>query len=278
MAIRLGFCSAPCPDIEPGELFELLREAGYAAVELCAWTGHPCHPDALTTASARTLRSRAEDAGLAISALAAHATWVLPGPDASRAIEYMKRCVDAATALVAPYVVTGTGPFPRDTDRFAARDALVGALKEAAELARASGVVLALEPHVGHMAMTWESVLGLLTTVDSDALRVNFDAGHYFALGLDDRAALRQLSAYVVHVHLRDYRRRHRPLCDLQLDPANLEAVALGDGSYDLAGHLDDLDAWGFDGVSSAALFVPDVRAALKRSAEYLRPLLERIG
>ena len=278
MAIRLGFCTAPCPDIEPGELCELLRHAGYRAIELCAWTGHPCHPDALTTESAHTLRAQAEDAGLAVSALAAHTTWVLPGPDASWALEYMKRCVDAAVALGAPYVVTGTGPFPRDTDRFAARDALVGALKEAAEAANGSGVVLALEPHVGHMGMTWESVLGLLTTVDADALRVNFGAGHYFALGLDDRAALRQLSAYVVHVHLRDYRRHQRPLCDLQLDPANLEAVALGEGDYDVAGHLDDLDAWGFDGVCSAELFVPDVRAALKRSAQHIQPLLERIG
>jgi len=277
MGIRLGFCTAPCPDIELGELFELIREAGYQAVELCAWTGHPCHPEALTADSARDLCARVSDAGLAVSALAAHTTWVLPGPDASRALDYTRQCIDAAVALGAPYVVTSTGPCPRGADRFAARDALVAALREAAEAASASGVVLALEPHVGHMGVTWESVLSLLTTVDSDALRVSFDAGHYFALGLDDRVALRQLSAYVVHDHLRDYRRRQRPLADLQLDPANLEAVALGEGDFDFAQHLEDLDAWGFDGVCSAALFVPDVRAALKHSADHVRPLLERI-
>jgi len=124
--------------------------------------------------------------------------------------------------------------------------------------------------------MTWESVLHALTSVDSEALMVNFDASHFFALGLDDRMALSHLSAYVVHAHLKDFRRRKPPLCDLQLDAENLEAVALGDGDFDFGRHLGELLATGFDGACSAELYVADVDDALARSAENMLPLMRQ--
>jgi sugar phosphate isomerase/epimerase len=176
--------------------------------------------------------------------------------------------------LGVPLLITSTGPFPPACDRFAAWDALRAAVLRAANYAASLGVTLCLEPHVGHICLTWESTLKLVREIGSPNLRVNFDASHYFVLGLDYRTALGQLSDYLAYVHLKDFRLKRAPLGHLSPSPSNAEPTALGDGDLPLAEHLAQLRSLGYEGVVSAELYVRNPDAALKQTALNVLPLL----
>jgi sugar phosphate isomerase/epimerase len=113
--------------------------------------------------------------------------------------------------------------------------------------------------------------------VGSPNLGVNFDASHFFILGLDYRVALEQLRGYVVHVHLKDFVLRRPPLADLRNPRGNAKAVSLGDGDFPLQDHLRHLRSVGYDGVVSAELYVDDPDAALRRSAAHVLPMIEAL-
>lgn len=272
--MKLGSCTSAYPGRPLGEVFEKLSAAGYQAVEPFTWEGHPCHPGSFDPAEGPRVRREANDRGLEISAVSAHTTWVGMGNTADEALDFTNRSAEVAASLGAPCLNTNTGPYPPQCDRFEAWDAMRNAMLAATEHAEGLGVVLCIEPHVGHMCMTWESTLKLLREVGSPNLRVNFDASHYFVLGLDYRVALEQLRDYVVHVHLKDHVLRRPPLGDLRNPRGNARAVALGDGDFPLENHLRHLKSLGYDGVVSAELYVDDPDAALRRSAANVLPMI----
>jgi sugar phosphate isomerase/epimerase len=145
---------------------------------------------------------------------------------------------------------------------------------KAADYAASLGITLCLEPHMGHICLTWESTLKLVREIGSASLRVNFDASHYFVLGLDHRVAVAQLSDYLAYVHLKDYRLKRAPLGNLSPTPSNAEPTALGEGDFPLREHLAHLRSLGYDGVVSAELYVPNPDATLKQTAVNVLPLL----
>jgi len=275
--MKLGFCSSAYPGRPLVEVFDKLAAAGYGAVEVFTWEGHPCHPASLDAAQARAVRHAASERGLEISAVSAHTNWVSGGGSASEALDFTNRSAEVADRLGVPLLITSTGPFPPACNRFEAWDALRAAILKAADYAASLGVTLCLEPHVGHICLTWESTLKLLREIGSPNLRANFDASHYFVLGLDYRVALEQLRDYVVYVHLKDYLLKRAPLGNLSQSPDNAVPTALGDGDFPLAEHLGHLRSIGYDGVVSAELYVADPDAALKQTAQNVIPMLKAL-
>lgn len=272
--MKLGFCTSAYPGRPLVEVFDKLAEAGYEAVEPFTWEGHPCHPDSFVASEAPTIRRQAAERGLEISAVSAHVTWVGSGLGTDAALDFTRRSAEVAADLGVRCLNTSTGPYPPMCDRFDAWDALRRAILAAADHAEGLGVTLCLEPHVGHMCLTWESTLRLLREVGSPSLRLNFDASHYFVVGLDHRVALDQLQGYLAHVHLKDFVLQRPPLGDLRQDKGNVRAVALGDGDFPLQEHLEHLKSLGYDGVVSAELYVSDADEAMRQSA---RNILEMI-
>ncbi|MBM3497549.1 MAG: sugar phosphate isomerase/epimerase [Armatimonadetes bacterium] len=272
--MKLGFCSSAYPGRPLAEVFDKLATAGYGAVEVFTWEGHPAHPSSCGASEAAAIRRAAAERGLEISAVSAHTDWVSGGGNTSQAVDFTLRSAEVADRLGVARLITSTGPFPPACDRFAAWDALRAGMLKAADAAASLGLTLCLEPHVGHICMTWESTLKLVREIGSPNLRVNFDASHYFVLGLDYRLALEQLRDYLAYVHLKDYRLKRAPLGHLSPSPSNAEPTALGDGDFPLAEHLGHLRSIGYDGVVSAELYVPDPDSALKQSAVHVLPLL----
>ena len=272
--MKLGFCTSAYPGRPLVEVFDKLADAGYEAVEPFTWEGHPCHPDSFVQAEAPTIRAQAAERGLEISALSAHTTWVGSGLSTEQALRFTCRSAEIAADLGVQFLNTSTGPYPPVCDRFEAWDALRRAFLRAAGHAEGLGITLCLEPHVGHICLTWESTLRLLREVGSPALRLNFDASHYFILGLDHRVALDQLKGYLVHVHLKDFILNRPPLGDLRQDKGNVRAVALGEGDFPLQEHLAHLRSIGYDGVVSAEVYVSDLDEAMQRSAHNVLPML----
>lgn len=272
--MKLGFCTSATPGRPLPELCETLAGAGYGAVEVFTWEGHPCHPDALDSATATAIRDAAARSGIEISAVSAHTTWLEPGPSAGAAVEFTNRSALVASHLGARVLNTSTGPYLPQCDHFEAWDAMRAGILSAVAHAESLGITLCIEPHVGHIVMTWESALRLIREVGSPNLRVNFDASHFFVLGLDHRVALQQLAPYIAHVHLKDFVLRRPPLGELRLPHGNETAVPLGDGDFPLAAHLELLRQVGYDGVVSAELYADDPDDAMRRSAANVLPML----
>jgi L-ribulose-5-phosphate 3-epimerase len=275
--MRLGFCSSAYPGRPLVELFDKLAAAGYDAVEVFTWEGHPGHPSTCEASQAAEARRAAAERGLEIGAVSAHTNWVSSGGSTAEALEFTCRSAEVADRLGAPLLVTSTGPFPPACDRFAAWDALRAGLLKAADYAASVGLTLCLEPHVGHICLTWESTLKLVREIGSPALKVNFDASHYFVLGLDHRVALEQLKDYLVYVHLKDHVLKRAPLGNLLEPRGNSQPTALGDGDFPLREHLAHLRSLGYDGVVSAELYVPNPDTALQRTAQHMLPLLRAV-
>ncbi|MBM3473304.1 MAG: sugar phosphate isomerase/epimerase [Armatimonadetes bacterium] len=272
----LGFCSSAYPGRPLVEVFDKLAAAGYGAVEVFTWEGHPCHPAGFDDAKAIDIRRAASERGLRIGAVSAHTDWVTAGGSTAQALDFTNRSAEVADRLGAPLLITSTGPFPPACNRFEAWDALRAAILRAADAAASLGITLCVEPHVGHICLTWESTLKLVREIGSPNLKVNFDASHYHVLGLDHRIALDKLKDYVVYVHLKDHVLRRAPLGNLGQTPGNAEPTALGDGDFPLAEHLAHLRSIGYDGVVSAELYVREPDAALKQTALNVLPMLRR--
>jgi sugar phosphate isomerase/epimerase len=274
--MTLGFCSSAYPGRPLVEVFDKLAAAGYGAVEVFTWQGHPCHPATFDAAQAGDVRRAASERGLRISAVSAHTDWVSSGGSTAQALEFTSRSAEVADRLGVPLLITSTGPFPPACNRFEAWDALRTAILRAADYAASLGIMLCVEPHVGHICVTWESTLKLVREIGGANLKVNFDASHFHVLGLDHRGALDKLKDYVVHVHLKDHFLKRAPLGNLSQSPGNAEPTALGDGDFPLAEHVAHLRALGYDGVVSAELYVPDPDAAMKQTALNMLPMLRR--
>ncbi|HJN15115.1 MAG TPA: sugar phosphate isomerase/epimerase family protein [Armatimonadota bacterium] len=261
-------------DRPPAEVFEKLARIGYQAVELSAAPGHPCHPDACDPSAADEIGALARGQGLAITALHTPITWAGRGGTTSDALDAINRAALTASRLGAPLLCTTTGAYPPQCDRFEAWDAVRSGILHAADHAESLGIELCVEPHVGHMCMTWESTIKLIREVGSANLRVCFDAGHFLVLGLNHSAALERLAPRIAHVHLRDFVLRRPPLCELREPRGNATQVAIGDGDLSLVEHLEHLESVGYSGALSIMLPETDVDEALVRASANLASAL----
>ena len=135
--------------------------------------------------------------------------------------------LEGGGGTVEPLVVSIAGS---QCDRFDAWDSVRDAILRTTDHAESLGVALCVEPHVGHMCLTWESTVKLVREVGSSNLRVSLDISQFLVLGLDHATALDRLSARVAHVHLQDFALRRPPLADLSEPRGNATAVPLGEG------------------------------------------------
>lgn len=123
-----------------------------------------------------------------------------------------KRKLDVASALGVPLVVAGAGEVESE-------DQLPGLyrhLRDIGDCAAGLGITYCFETHPG----VCQDAGGMLTTMQAVAhenLRLNFDTGNliYYNRGVDLESSLRQVAAWVRHVHLKDtnggYRDWHFP-------------------------------------------------------------------
>jgi L-ribulose-5-phosphate 3-epimerase len=108
---------------------------------------------------------------------------------------------------------------------------LARALNEIGAYAQARGVVLATEtgPEPG------STLRALLDSLDTEAIRVNFDPANFILYGYDHRQALDDLREYIVHTHAKDAKRGQGE-------------VPLGEGEVDFTWYVGKLRSFGYQG------------------------------
>ena len=136
-------------------------------------------------------------------------------------------------------------------------------LKPVVEHAEKEGVLLLVEPEPGLLIETADQFLEFMRHIDSPAVGLNFDIGHFYCVGDDPAATVRRLAKYIRHVHLEDIAatRVHHHLIP-------------GEGAIDFAAtsskRVRDI---GYDGWVTIELYpyVDDPDAAARTAFEYVR-------
>jgi len=200
------------PEFSFAEQVGLLRELGYDGIEIRVcdvgpehankpfsnWGNHkdPVGPTNIA-ARASELRRIADDAGIAIPALAPYTRVTDP--------EAFKPLAEAAHALGAGVVrVTAPGYDPK-TGFEASFEASIAGLEAIEGIARDAGIRAAIEIHHGTIASSASGVRRILEGFDPEAVGAIVDPGNMIHEGFENwRLGLDILGPYLAHVHVKN--------------------------------------------------------------------------
>jgi hydroxypyruvate isomerase len=193
-------------------------------------------------ASARDLdavKAALDETGLAIAGILAEPMSQLTDPLTHPAfLEGVRTSLQSALKLGARAMIVTTGDERHDVPREQQHAAIVKVLRDAADIVKGSGVVLALEPlndrvdHPGYYLTSTVEGLDIVDEVDRPEVRLLYDVYHSAMMGEHTEDVLEGRLDRVVHVHLADTQGRGEP----------------GSGTMDWQARLDWLADHGYAG------------------------------
>lgn len=236
--MQLGVFNPLFDGVPLEEMLDILRDSGVQAVELRSGPNSIAEIEQGVYASQNQfdpkeavanrdylehVRRAFETRGMTISALSAHGNPVHPDPDQARIYhEWFEASVRAADRLGVGVVVLFSGcPGGHPEDRtpnwvtytwppdfaealdYQWNQVLIPYWKEAAALAVAHNVKIAIEPHPGFSVYNTQTALRLCNAI-GETVGVNFDPSHLFWQGIDPVQAIRALRGRIYHFHAKD--------------------------------------------------------------------------
>ena len=148
--------------------------------------------------------------------------------------------------------------------------------RKAVPVAEAFGIRMAVENHID---FNGREMLGLIRSVDSSFLGINFDTGNFVRLLDDPVQAMDTLAPYTLATHIKDLKIQRGV-------PANewyfFSSAPVGDGLVDNAKLIEKLQRADFDGLLAVEIdflhpdYGNDEQAAVAGSIEELRRLVAR--
>ena len=185
------------------------------------------------------VRAALDETGLAIAGILAEPMSQLTDPATHPAfLEGVRASLQNALKLGARAMIVTTGDERHDVSREVQHAAIVKVLKDAADIVKGSGVVLALEPlndrvdHQGYYLTSTVEGLDIVDEVDRPEVRLLYDVYHSAMMGEHTEDVLEGRVDRVVHVHLADTQGRGEP----------------GSGTMDWRARLDWLADHGYYG------------------------------
>jgi sugar phosphate isomerase/epimerase len=305
--MKLGFLTAPLPQMTLEAVAAWAAAQGFEAVELAAWPVRagrrkaPRHRQldvaTLTKEEAADVRAVFASHGLTISALAYYENNLHPNPKKRKEIlAHLRQVIRAASLLQVDLVGTFVGARPVRPDTV---------MKEAGKLfrrlvqeAEGSGVRLMIENCPmenwvrfglpGNYAYSPELWEALFNEVPSDHFGLNFDPSHLYWLGIDHLQAVRDFAGRIFHAHAKDAELLPRGLYRYGVLARQLEADPWksgwwryrlpGKGAIDWQRFIEVLQEAGYDGVLSIEHEDPEyegsedeVKAGLRLGYRHLR-------
>jgi hydroxypyruvate isomerase len=204
------------------------KAAGLDGIEFWHWSNKDL--DAVRAALGET--------GLTIAGILCEPIAKITDPEAHvMFLEGVRASLLAALKLGAPVMIAQAGDDRPGIPREAQHAALVKVLKEAADILKGSGVVLALEPlndrvdHPGYYLTSTVEGLDIVDEVDRPEVKLLYDIYHSAMMGEEIEVLDGRLDR-VVHVHLADTQGRGEP----------------GSGAMDWQARLEWLADHGYDG------------------------------
>jgi protein FrlC len=253
------------------ETIGLLADQGYEGLEIMADVPH-ASPSHLNDRDIARIGEALKERNLAISNINAfmhhadgdtyHPTWIEPDPILrAKRVDYTLRCIDLAAKLGAHHISTEPGGPLEGMTRSQALRLFLEGLLSVAERARKNKVRILIEPEPGLLIENSGQFLELFEHLDSEVFGLNFDVGHFFCVGENPAALVRDLKDVIHHFHLEDIAasRRHHHLL-------------LGEGAIDLPGVLRAIESIGYLGFVTVELYTYEDRPveAARRALDYL--------
>ena len=144
---------------------------------------------------------------------------------------------------------------------------LVESCQQTADIAAQHGKTIIMEPRVGEIVCSVDSMIRLIDHVDRPNFRANFDTGHFSAQRENVPLALAKLRGRFANIHVSDN------------DPANTDHLPIGEGVIDWPEFMRVLKSQGYNGYLGLDLGNrPTLVDDLKRSAERLEQLATEQG
>jgi sugar phosphate isomerase/epimerase len=142
-------------------------------------------------------------------------------------------------------------------------------LERVVALAEELGIMILVEPEPDLMIETTAQFKDFIKDVQSEAIGLNFDIGHFFCVGEDPKAAFEELFQWVGHVHIED------------IDPSREHNhLIAGRGGIKFKEIFESMVQLGYKHDMSLELYtyqdMPE--EAGKESLDYLRPIFEAAG
>ncbi len=225
----------------------ILADLGYRGLALTPDVHHldPLHA---APAEVEAFRSLCESLGLALvletgarfvlDPRRKHRPSLLDEPDeAAVRLDFLKRCVDQASALGAPVVTVWSGNGPEGTPASMLQARLVEGLRRLCDHAAAAGVRIGFEPEPGMWIETADAYAAVAQRVDHETLGLTLDVGHCLATGEGSpHDILREHAADLLVLQLDDHR------------PGVHDHLMFGEGAVDFAALAKAVVAVGFAG------------------------------
>jgi sugar phosphate isomerase/epimerase len=250
---RLAVYELTTPDLSFDEDVELYAELAVGGIGICEIKLPADRDDAL--------RERVLASGLKVAACLPCVDSILPQPlvagppDPADRVDALCRGITRLAAFNPSAIICTTGP-PGDYSLAEARTIVVDGLRNAAAVASALGVKLALEPIHEIIATDWSMVtnlsdtIDLLDEVDRDTIGVLVDSWHLWnTSGFAETA--RANIGRIVGVHVSDWRDPPRSWCDRLLP---------GHGMIDFRSFVGTLEEAGYRGTYDLEIFSDDGR------------------
>jgi len=173
-----------------------------------------------------------------------------------------------------PYQLTGGYQFanipalrlPAGFDWTAVWNALVESCRSCADVAAEYRRTLIMEPRVGEVICSVDSLLRLIDHVGRPNFKANFDTAHFSAQRENVVLALAKLKGHFANVHIADN------------DPSNTDHLPIGEGSIDWKEFLRTLHQMGYTGYLGLDLGLTDsLLDGYRVSLDRLRSLADEL-
>jgi sugar phosphate isomerase/epimerase len=264
------------------EAIKRLARIGYEGVEIMADVPH-AWPACLLDEQKQAIRASLVENRLAISNMNAfmmnaisdprqkywHPSWIEPDRHYRQVrIDHTKRALTLAKELGASCITTEPGgPVETGASWSQALKLFVEMIKPAAEHAEKEGVLLLVEPEPGLLIETADQFLEFIQHIDSPAIGLNFDIGHFYCVGDDPAATVTKMARFTRHYHLEDIAatRVHHHLIP-------------GEGAIDFAATLGAIKASGYKGWITIELYpyVDDPDSAARTALARVKDILKK--
>jgi sugar phosphate isomerase/epimerase len=282
--MQLAFSTNAYLKFSFAEAVRRLAAIGYRGVEIMADVPH-AWPACLLDEQKQAIRDGLARHRLAISNINAfmmnaisdprqrywHPSWIEPDRHYRQIrIDHTRRSLTLARELGAPCITTEPGgPVEPGGSWSAALALFVEGLKPVAEHAEKEGVLLLIEPEPGLLVETADQFLELMQHLDSPAVGLNFDIGHFYCVGDEPAPTVQRLARYIRHFHLEDIAasRVHHHLIP-------------GEGAIDFGSTLQAIRSIGYDRWITIELYpyVDDPDAAARTALERVSAIMTRTG
>jgi sugar phosphate isomerase/epimerase len=257
------------------DTIRILSDIGYDGLEIMADVPH-AYPPNLNDARKAEIKAALQETGLAISNVNAfmlcaiqdfqHPSWIEADPARRELrVQHTINCIELAQELGAKTISTQPGGPLEGMRREQAMELFLEGIARVTPIAKAAGVKVLVEPEPELLIENADQFLDFIRRVDTEAIGLNFDVGHFYCVGNEPWDTIPRLREYIGHFHVEDIAASREHF-----------HMMLGEGSIDFSKVLGAMRDIGYDGFVTIELYpyLTNAPEVAKRAFQYIKHLM----